>query len=143
MAKVFFEEFADEFKRGKLNEAASRFSYPTAIYISEETLLLHRPSDFVRTFSAYRTLLASLGYCSTSVKVSRRSPLRGKKHVVSVDWQHMDEEGFLIERSSIKFFCCEMPDGDFRIQLAEYEETPDVFWSDVHQKETVRQLEPA
>ena len=122
----FFEHMAMEFSQGNLRKAAERFNYPSAIYLGTEALVYHSPKEMGDALGVYKKRLAAFEHCKTKAKVVATTPKRGDKQIIWVHWLHYDRSGNAIEQSSIKYFCCDAPDGGFRIQLAEYITAPSV-----------------
>lgn len=121
---------AEEFSQGNLRKAAERFDYPSAVYFGTEALVYHSPNEMGEALDAYRKRLAAFEHCVTKARVVAKTPKRGNKRIIWVDWLHYDPAGNEIEQSSIKYFCCDNPDGGFRIQLAEYITAPTICSTD-------------
>ena len=126
MRSQFFEHMAREFSHGNMRKAAERFNYPSAIYLGSETLVYHSPKEMGDALDAYKKRLTAFEHCQTKAQVISTTPKRGEKQIIWVNWLHYDRSGNEIEQSSIKYFCCDAPDGGFRIQLAEYITAPSV-----------------
>lgn len=126
MREQFFENMAREFSQGNLLKAAERFNYPSAIYLGPEALVYHSPKEMGDALGAYKKRLAAFEHCKTKAQVVATTPKRRDKQIIWVNWLHYDRSGNEIEQSSIKYFCCDVPDGGFRIQLAEYITAPSV-----------------
>ncbi len=126
MRDKFFEHMAREFSKGNLRKAAERFNYPSAIYLGTEALLYHSPKEMGEALAAYKKKLAAFEHYKTMAQVVATTPKRRDKQIIWVNWLHYDCSGNEIEKSSIKYFCCDTPDGGFRIQLAEYITAPSV-----------------
>lgn len=124
MCDHFFEHMANEFSCGKLDLAASRFRYPAAVYLGKHSLVYSSPEEMRDALCAYKERLQVFKHWKTEAHVVDQTFERGRNRIIWVDWQHFDMAGNQIAKSSIKYFCSDLPDDGFRIQLAEYVTAP-------------------
>ncbi|MEO3417247.1 hypothetical protein AAFO92_21535 [Roseovarius sp. CAU 1744] len=130
MRTDFFEKFAAEFSRRRLDLAARRFNYPSAFYLGGATKVYRTQAELGAALDAYHARLNLFDYSRTRAKVVCMTPKRGDKQIVWVDWCHFDGSGDEIERTTVKYFCKNAHEGSFKIQLAEYIDPPCIPVSD-------------
>lgn len=141
MCNLFLDRLAKDFGEGKLRKVAKRYNYPLAIYCEEKALVYHSICEMEYALREYKKWLETFDHCATNAEVLGRTPKRGDKQIIWVNWRYFDTSGSEIEHTSVKYFCCDAPDGRLQIQLAEFINVPSVCFP-VPRPESANRLHP-
>ena len=122
--KALFENKAEAFTRGRLDEAVRSLSIPSTIVAGDHKLFLSSYKAAVSTLSIYRNNLVVEDYAKTSVDVLQCTKYATGAVQAFVHWMNFNSKGAEINTFDACYLCSQKADQTWRIDSVEFVARP-------------------
>ena len=120
---------ARAFKEGQLEQLASHYLYPLAIYSPTGLWLEASPQETAEVIFRRRAAALKAGMADVLVTMDVPTAEDAGRLRVDVAWEFVNAAGELIDRSALRYFCRRCPDGQLRVEMIEFSQ---LAFSDAH-----------
>jgi len=108
------------FSEGRLDGLSDHYAYPLVIYLPEGIRIEMTPEDTAEAIFARRMVALKAGMRSVRVRIAKVAEMEGRRIPVRLSWDFLGEDGRLIGRSSMRYFCRRSADGALRVEMIEF-----------------------
>jgi hypothetical protein len=116
----FIADLARDFLTGDLDEFASRYTHPVAVYVGREIALELDAAGTRNAVARRRRAATEAGTREILPAILEIAKEADDRFMAIVRWSYRNAGGREIETSLIRYFFRRAPDGPYRIEIVEF-----------------------